>query len=897
MYRFLQTIKFGMEDNISQESLSPPSDKQVLPLPLTALRLLVPPLRLASAAIWQTVQRKVVADYGILEEFVSMVTDIIPELLTRHQKAQLTLGLRARLILALCHQENAPDCDLIEPHLDRMEMLIRSWLKEVGGSNPEVSHLDFVDLVKKFLSSPDEREYFFQVFHEDFGAAYDEAIHALMWLFLSKFENVLPVQTFHQVATMFGEGSCVLAQYVQSVSQCDELKILLQYHNDLSQLDHNDISLDGSCIISALKLPCLETTMTFKRHEDVDVLKNVPSCPSPVEEDSVQLLDASHMKPNAASGHLTLESTVLTLEENGTQLSGIENQIEKNLDDVVEGLGAAASRVKKKRKVPGKKLNEPVSTNSRPVRANRGLLMKKILEEEKRELQDETQPAKNPTPKKTIQSSKTPPAVSDKQDSASSGKLSTQKAPVATCSEDDSWSYYSEGSCQDDPSLSNADSWSYYSDDESSFEKSVSCPAESDSVSSCSNTDAPENTFSPSQQPTCSNMKASTPKKTRNFLCFICKQQVSKKLRAHIKSHFPNKDYTCPQCDTKYKLLSSLERHLKKTCFEYHLKNIDPDKPEETQNLSKCDKCGAAFQYKVSLQKHLLTHHELYCSVCRTVLRDAETLARHKTAHMPFQCTRCDQIFTVFKHLVRHYENTHQISRPFKCNHCPKILPKLNVLIKHEWQHTGRLPFQCAQCNLKFKSFSYLLSHEKVHKGEKPCLCSDCGKTFAHRSNLYRHLRLIHSASRNERSYSCSQCEKAFKEKATLIKHQRTKHLQQLFRRQCPFCGKMVATSTLARHKVMHMGQSPFKCIVPECSRSYRTGSELKRHVLVHHTNERPYKCDVCGKGFVRLCDLNAHAKIHSKERPFVCHICGKAFLKAYSMFRHKRLLHPSMED
>ncbi|MEQ2186170.1 hypothetical protein GOODEAATRI_025938 [Goodea atripinnis] len=519
--------------------------------------------------------------------------------------------------------------------------------------------------------------------------------------------------------------------------------------------------------------------MTFKRHEDVDVLKNVPSCPSPVEEDSVQLLDASHMKPNAASGHLTLESTVLTLEENGTQLSGIENQIEKNLDDVVEGLGAAASRVKKKRKVPGRKLNEPASTNSRPVRANRGLLMKKILEEEKRELQDETQPAKNPTPKKTIQSSKTPPAVSDKQDSASSGKLSTQKAP----------------------------------------------------------------------------------------------------------------------CDTKYKLLSSLERHLKKTCFEYHLKNIDPDKPEETQNLSKCDKCGAAFQYKVSLQKHLLTHHELYCSVCRTVLRDAETLARHKTAHMPFQCTRCDQIFTVFKHLVRHYENTHQISRPFKCNHCPKILPKLNVLIKHEWQHTGRLPFQCAQCNLKFKSFSYLLSHEKVHKGEKPCLCSDCGKTFAHRSNLYRHLRLIHSASRNERSYSCSQCEKAFKEKATLIKHQRTKHLQQLFRRQCPFCGKMVATSTLARHKVMHMGQSPFKCIVPECGRSYRTGSELKRHVLVHHTNERPHKCDVCGKGFVRLCDLNAHAKIHSKERPFVCHICGKAFLKAYSMFRHKRLLHPSMED
>lgn len=33
----------------------------------------------------------------MLEEFVSMVTDLVPELLTSHQRAQLTLGLRARV--------------------------------------------------------------------------------------------------------------------------------------------------------------------------------------------------------------------------------------------------------------------------------------------------------------------------------------------------------------------------------------------------------------------------------------------------------------------------------------------------------------------------------------------------------------------------------------------------------------------------------------------------------------------------------------------------------------------------------------------------------------------------------------------------------------------------------
>lgn len=64
---------------------------------LSALRLLVPPIRLVSAAVWQTIQQKAVSDYGVLEEFVSMVTDFVPELLTSCQSAQLILGLRARV--------------------------------------------------------------------------------------------------------------------------------------------------------------------------------------------------------------------------------------------------------------------------------------------------------------------------------------------------------------------------------------------------------------------------------------------------------------------------------------------------------------------------------------------------------------------------------------------------------------------------------------------------------------------------------------------------------------------------------------------------------------------------------------------------------------------------------
>ena len=50
---------------------------------------------------------------------------------------------------------------------------------------------------------------------------------------------------------MFDEVSSVLADCLQSVSECDELKALLQYHKDPNQLDHNGNPIyQCSCIRS-----------------------------------------------------------------------------------------------------------------------------------------------------------------------------------------------------------------------------------------------------------------------------------------------------------------------------------------------------------------------------------------------------------------------------------------------------------------------------------------------------------------------------------------------------------------------------------------------------------------------------------------------------------------------
>lgn len=636
----------------------------------------------------------------------------------------------------------------------------------------------------------------------------------------------------------------------------------------------SDSFLDGTCIISALKLPLVESTETLAQ----DTL---------LEDTLSRAASWAQIKPDVTEEHQTSETRTDETNpipwENGSPLPFEETA------DLLETEVNNASCILKDCSVQLQRLDRPVSSHSRPVRSNRGLRMKKFLLEEKRGLCEEalhTPASRKTKPSKRVQ----PPAAEYKHPSSYSIDYSYM-APIGACSEDDSWSYYSDEDSSHVTSSSYssmADSWSDYSDD--------AFFPENDSFSSCSGEDpsfvGPENASAANQKKVTSDIKAGTQKKIRVLQCFLCKEQLSTSLTSHMKTHFPTNDYACPQCDTRFKLLTSLKHHLKRTCYEYGQQHIDPEKPDETKNLYKCNVCEEAFRYKVSLEKHTLTHNELYCNVCRKVLRDAATLERHNVSHTPFQCNRCDESYTVFKPLLRHCENVHKIVRPFKCNHCPKTFPRLRFLIIHEWQHTGNLPFQCAQCSLRFRSDMDLVYHHRVHTREKPYLCAVCGKPFSQKSNLLRHLNLIHGESRNDKRHSCSQCEKSFKAKGALKKHQRSKHFNELFRNPCPYCGKMISTSTMARHKLIHTGERPLKCTVPECDKHFRSTSEVKRHVLVRHSTERPYKCDVCGKGFVKMCYLNTHAKIHSGEKPFVCHICGKAFPKIFSMLRHKKLLH-----
>ena len=209
----------------------------------------------------------------------------------------------------------------------------------------------------------------------------------------------------------------------------------------------------------------------------------------------------------------------------------------------------------------------------------------------------------------------------------------------------------------------------------------------------------------------------------------------------------------------------------------------------------------------------------------------------------PRTCPLCLKIYSSKSKVKRHLNTVH--NKPttttgtditYSCDQCSKCFIDKDSLKKHKKKKHGgkRKPYNCQICQAAFSQKMNLTKHiQFVHQGIKEYSCHLCYKSFAFESNL----KLHYSRNACAQLYSCTKCDQNFDSETDLCNHMNVDHAKKKSKRVCSMCNQIFESKSLLReHKKIHQEKSG-----------------------IGYNKLKPFSCELCGKPFAVLENLNKH--------------------------------------
>ena len=212
-----------------------------------------------------------------------------------------------------------------------------------------------------------------------------------------------------------------------------------------------------------------------------------------------------------------------------------------------------------------------------------------------------------------------------------------------------------------------------------------------------------------------------------------------------------------------------------------------------------------------------------------------------------FQCSFCNFLFSGKHVLYNHLKSIHrnEINTKSNVNTKPESIQECYGSVCKKVYGNGRgKEFWCKKCSKE------LLLAKEMREESKAGVCPECGVLA---NNLSAHLNYRHYAEKQ----ICTLCSQEFRNLYRLNAHKKTVHEKV----QCTECGKL------------------FGMI------------KIKGHIQAAHTPEdqKKFRCDTCGKGFIDNRRLSDHINVHTGQKPYKCKFCPSCFASRGTHAMHER--------